>query len=315
LKTIVVTGAAGFIGSHVCERLVAEGARVVGIDSFSDAYPLVRKQRNLAPLAGERRFALVEADLAADSLAPVLRRASAVVHLAGRAGVRGRDPEPYRRENVLATRALLSACHDAGVPRVVFGSSSSVYGRADRRVTERARQRPLSPYAVSKAECERLCARSGLPVVTLRFFTVYGPRQRPDMAFARFIEAALAHEAAPVFGDGAQVRDFTYVADAVEAVVLALRDGQPGRAYNVAGGRPVALSTALADLAALLGRPVPLEPRPASALEPSRTHADLKRARRELGYAPRVALVDGLRAQVDAALQRSREIVTQVARR
>src|ERR687894_2661981 len=268
---VVVTGAAGFVGSHLCDELVSRGHEVVGIDAFTPFYARALKERNVAALRGVRTFSLHERNLldrihgAAEgrpglrpSLAGVLEGADAVCHLAGRPGVRGGAPVLFEAGNVRTTETVIHSAARAGVRRVLLASSSSVYGPAAHPVREDAPLRPLSPYARSKLRAEvvagRLARRHGLELVTLRYFTVYGPRQRPDMAFARFVQAALRGGEMPVLGDGRQTRDFTYVGDAAEATALALERARPGSVYNVAGGRPVALADALGLLGAALGR-------------------------------------------------------------
>ena len=335
---VVVTGAAGFVGSHLCDELVALGHEVVGIDAFTSFYARALKERNVAALRGVRTFSLHERNLldrlhcaarateegpglrprihgaarAAEggpglwpSLAGVLEGADAVCHLAGRPGVRGGAPVLFEAGNVRTTEAVMHSAARAGVRRVLLASSSSVYGPAARPVREDARLRPLSPYARSKRRAElvagRLARRHGLELVTLRYFTVYGPRQRPDMAFARFVRAALEGGEMPLLGDGRQTRDFTYVGDAAEATALALERARPGSVYNVAGGRPVALADALDLLGAALGREPELAERPPDAREPRSTAADIGRARRELGWEPRTPLELGLRRQAEHA--------------
>jgi len=303
---IVVTGAAGFIGSHLCERLVAGGHRVVGVDDFTRFYPRELKERNVAALRQAPAFRLVERNLLdAPGLPGVLDGADAICHLAGRPGVRGGAPALFEAGNVRATESVLQAAARAGVGRVLLASSSSVYGPAAGPVAEDARPRPLSLYARSKRRAElaagRLARRHGIELVTLRYFTVYGPRQRPDMAFARFLSAALGDTPMPLLGDGRQRRDFTYVGDAAEATALALELGRPEAVYNVAGGRPVALAEALGALGAALGRVPRLTRMAADAREPRDTAADLERARAELGWEPRMPLELGLRRQVEHA--------------
>jgi UDP-glucuronate 4-epimerase len=304
---IVVTGAAGFIGSHLCDELVARGHHVVGIDGFTRFYARALKERNVAGLRQVPSFTLHECNLLdAPGLAGAFTGADAVCHLAGRAGVRGGAPAVFEAGNVRATETVMHTAARAGARRVVLASSSSVYGPAGGPVREDARLRPLSLYARSKRRAElvagRLARRHGLELVTLRYFTVYGPRQRPDMAFAHFVRAALDGGEMPLLGDGRQQRDFTYVGDAVEATALALEDGRPGAVYNVAGGRPAALADALRVLATELGRAPALAPRPADVREPRSTAADLERARTELGWEPRTTLELGLRRQVEHAV-------------
>ncbi|HEV3379347.1 MAG TPA: NAD-dependent epimerase/dehydratase family protein [Thermoleophilaceae bacterium] len=303
---VVVTGAAGFIGSHVCEELVGRGHAVVGIDGFTRFYARELKERNLAELRRAPGFSLREGNLLDRSRwADVLAGADAVCHLAGRPGVRGGAPVLFEAGNVRTTEAVMHGAARAGVRRVLLASSSSIYGPAERPVREDDPLRPLSPYARSKRRGElvanRLARRHGVELVTLRYFTVYGPRQRPDMAFTRFVQAALNGGEMPLLGDGRQVRDFTYVGDAAEATAVALERGRPGGVYNVAGGRPVALADALEMLGAALGDAPKLAERPPDAREPRSTAADLGRARRELGWTPRTPLEAGLRRQVEHA--------------
>jgi UDP-glucuronate 4-epimerase len=303
---IVVTGAAGFVGSHLCDHLLARGHEVVGIDGFTRFYARELKERNVAALRRTPGFTLHERNLLHRAgLAEVLAGADAVCHLAGRPGVRGGAPVVFEAGNVRTTEAVLHGAAQAGVRRVLLASSSSVYGPASRPVREHDPLRPLSPYARSKRRAElvagRLARRHGLELVTLRYFTVYGPRQRPDMAFARFVRAALHGGEMPLLGDGRQLRDFTYAGDAAEATALALERGRPGKVYNVAGGRPVVLADALRLLGEALGRAPELAERPADAREPRCTAADLGRARAELGWEPRTPLELGLRRQVEQA--------------
>jgi nucleoside-diphosphate-sugar epimerase len=295
---IGVTGAAGFIGSHVCERLLSGGHSVVGIDAFTRFYPRELKEANVSGLRRAPDFELREQNLL-DGVE--LDGFDAVCHLAGRPGVRRGTPEVYAAGNVRTTAAVVEAAKRAGVGRVVLASSSSVYGRTEGRVTEDAPLRPLSEYGRSKLAAERLAreraAALGVELVVLRYFTVYGPRQRPDMAFARFVDAALAGEPMPLLGDGRQVRDFTYAEDAAEATALAVERGTDGATYNVAGGAPATLAEAFAALAEELGIAPELERLPADGRDPRSTGADLTRIRAELGWEPGTGLRDGLARQ------------------
>jgi UDP-glucuronate 4-epimerase len=303
---IVVTGAAGFVGSHLSDELVARGHEVVGVDAFTRFYARDLKERNVAALRRVPGFTLHERNLLdRPGLEDVLAGADAVCHLAGRPGVRGGAPVVFEAGNVRTTEAVMHGAAGAGVRRVLLASSSSVYGPASGPVREDAPLRPLSPYARSKRRAEqvaaRLARRHGLELVTLRYFTVYGPRQRPDMAFARFVRAALGAGEMPLLGDGRQTRDFTYAGDAAEATALALERGRPGRVYNVSGGRPVVLADALRLLGAAAGCAPELAERPADAREPRSTAADLGLTRAELGWEPRTSLELGLRRQVEHA--------------
>ena len=303
MTRIGVTGAAGFIGSHVAERLVAEGHDVLGIDCFSPNYSRERKERNLTGLAAEPRFTLVEADISAPSIVRALRGCRAVVHMAAMPGVRTSDEEGLRRVNVTGTARLLETLGEAGVPRMILASSSSIYdGRSTGPVCEEESHAPGSFYGHTKLAAERICLRSDLKTVVLRYFTVYGERQRPDMAFAAFIEAALDGDPAQLIAQGRHVRHFTFVGDVVDATVRALDRAPAGGVYNVAGPEPATVLSALRLIERSLGRPAPIRHLPAHVGEAIRTHADISRARRELGWQPRVALAEGLRRQIDHVL-------------
>ncbi len=303
---IGVTGAAGFLGSHLCERLLADGHQVLGVDGFTRFYARELKEANVARLRLAPGFELAELNLLGAPALPVtLEGLDAVCHLAGRPGVRRGSPAIYEAGNVRTTEAVIAAAARAGVRRVVLASSSSVYGPAAGRVSEHAPLHPLSHYGRSKRRAERvarrLARRHGIELVVLRYFTVYGPRQRPDMAFARFAAAAADGRAMPLLGDGSQVRDFTYVGDAAEATALAVTRGVPGATYNVAGGRPATLEHAFAVLAEHLGCAPAMELLPADERDPRSTAADLSRARAELGWAPRTTLEAGLGRQAAGA--------------
>jgi UDP-glucose 4-epimerase len=304
-ETAVVTGAAGFIGSHLCEALVARGMDVVGVDCFTDYYDPALKRRNLRGLLEGPRFRLLELDLSQDDLAALPDAPRQVFHQAAQPGVRaswGREFAAYTRHNVLATQRLLERYKGAGVERVVVASSSSVYGDAERLPTgEDDLPRPYSPYGVTKLAAEHLAllyARNfGVPAVALRYFTVYGPRQRPDMGFHRFIAALLAGRPIPVYGDGEQTRDFTFIADAVAANLAAAERGVPGRAYNIGGGARVSVNQVLAALGKIAGRTPAVEHGAPQPGDPRDTGADIARARGDLAWSPAVALEGGLERQ------------------
>jgi nucleoside-diphosphate-sugar epimerase len=301
----LVTGVAGFIGSHLAERLIDLKHDVLGIDRFTDYYPRPLKEKNLARLRDEARFTLAEVDLATADLAPALDGVEIVFHLAAQAGVRaswGERFETYLHDNVLATQRLLEAAKVRGEARkIIYSSSSSVYGQThEMPMREGSATAPYSPYGVTKLSGEHLCdlyrTNFGLSTVALRYFTVYGPRQRPDMGFHRFIEAIRRGEAIPLYGDGEQTRDFTFVADAVEANVLAMAAGSG--VINIGGGSRVTVNQVLRTLGEVAGE-VRIEQRPEQAGDVRHTWADTTRAREVLGYAPRVSLTDGLTAQVE----------------
>jgi UDP-glucuronate 4-epimerase len=305
----LVTGAAGFVGSHLVDALLRDGAEVRGIDRFSDYYSPSIKRSNLAGALGNPRFELHEADLATADLVAVLDGADVVFHAAAQAGVRaswGSEFDAYLHDNLAATQRLLEAavaCPDP--PRIVYSSSSSVYGNAERYPTsEDDLPAPHSPYGVTKLAAEHLCrlygANLGVHTVSLRYFTVYGPRQRPDMAFHRLCEAALGGEAFPMLGDGSQIRDFTFVSDVVRANQLAAAaDVPPGTCVNVAGGTQVSLCEVIDQLEAMAGVELPLVRLGSQRGDVGRTGGSTERAREVLGWEPEVALEDGLSRQLD----------------
>jgi UDP-glucuronate 4-epimerase len=291
----VVTGAAGFIGSHLVQALTAQGHDVVGVDCFTDYYDPVLKEENAAGL-DVARFDLADQELDLDGV-------DGVFHLAGQPGVRsfGDVFEEYVRRNLLATRRVFETAAAAGV-RVVFASSSSIYGEAERYPTpEETEPRPISPYGITKLGCEQLAhaygKEFGLDAVVLRYFTFYGPRQRPDMALARIVDALARGAAFELYGDGLQSRSFTYVADGVTATIAAMQRAPAGAVYNVGGGEEATMRDAIATLEAISGRSLDIVERPAAAGDARRTSADATRIERDLGWRATTALADGLRAQ------------------
>jgi UDP-glucuronate 4-epimerase len=306
MSRILVTGAAGFIGSHVSEALIARGDDVVGVDSFDPFYPRPVKERNLADLRKSARFRLVEADIVRDALP--LDGVAAIIHLAAKAGVRPswEDPAGYMNANITGTARVLDAARLAGVNRVVFASSSSVYGdatpapyREDAPALE-----PVSPYGASKRAAELLAetfaSGYGMRIALLRLFTVYGPRQRPDLAIHKFTALVTRGRPIPLFGDGSTQRDYTYITDIVEGILAALawtERAAPARCeiFNLGGGEPVRLDRLIAMLGEALGREVRFERLPDQQGDVRLTAADLGRAGREFGYRPRVPFTEGLR--------------------
>lgn len=301
----LVTGAAGFVGSSISARLLAEGWDVVGVDAMTDYYEVDRKEENLARLG--QGFDLVRAPLAEVDLDALLAGVDVVFHQAGQPGVRsswGQDFATYLEANVAATQVLLEAVRRAPhVSRVVYASSSSVYGDAERFPTsELDRPAPISPYGVTKLAAEHLCSlyasQFGLPTVSLRYFTVFGPRQRPDMAFTRFLTAAATGGQITVYGTGEQIRDFTYVDDVVEANLLAATsEVKPGTVLNVAGGTHVSVNEVLEEVAALAGGRLDVRRVARSDGDVTRTGGDATRAAEVLGWQPRVGIVEGLARQ------------------
>jgi nucleoside-diphosphate-sugar epimerase len=305
-KTLV-TGVAGFIGSHLAERLVGRGRDVIGVDSFTDYYARERKEDNLRHLVGDARFQLIEADLARDDLDPILENVTSVCHLAAQAGVRaswGRSFDTYLECNVSATQRLLETIKDRTVSKFVYASSSSVYGQTDDLpMRETGATRPVSPYGVTKLAGEHLAVlyhkSYGVPTVSLRYFTVYGPRQRPDMAFHRFVRAALTGGRVAVYGDGLQTRDFTYIDDIVAATERALTDGPPGEIINVGGGSRVRLADAIRLIERELGHAVETDHEIRARGDVTDTMADNGKAERLLGFHPEVGLEEGLARQCE----------------
>lgn len=299
----VVTGAAGFIGSHLCEALLAAGHGVVGLDSFVPYYPREVKEKNLAAMLSNQRFSFHPLDLRTDPLADVVRGAEAVFHLAAMAGLKRSwaDFDLYNSCNVIATSRLLDAVRQSGaaLTRFVYGSTSSVYGRFASG-DETLPTAPISPYGVTKLASEHLCRAYadayGLPLVVLRYFSVYGPRQRPDMGYHQFIRAMLRDEPVVVTGDGHQSRSNTYVADCVEATVSALK-APVGETYNVGGGEVATVWDVLRLLESLAGRPPRVRQEPARLGDQRSTFTDSAKLRSHLGFRPRTALADGLARQ------------------
>lgn len=303
----LVTGAAGFIGSHLVDRLLRDGHDVVGLDSLTDYYDPVRKHENLAGARAHEAFSFVEADLVTAELAPLVAEADVIFHQAGQPGVRGSWADGFRlyaTNNVLATQRLLEAAAVAGDARFIYASSSSVYGNANRFPTrEDDLPLPHSPYGVTKLAGEHLCSlygnTKGLHVTALRYFTVYGPRQRPDMGLHRFIASALADQPVPLFGTGEQLRDFTYVADVVDANVrAATADIDGGLVCNIAGGSVTSVLGLLTRLGELLGRPVEVEHLEPQAGDVAVTNASSMLARSALNWRPVVSLAEGLKRQI-----------------
>jgi nucleoside-diphosphate-sugar epimerase len=304
----LVTGAAGFIGSSLVDALLARGDTVLGVDCFTPYYPREAKDANLANARAAAKFELVEADLRVDAIAPLLDGVDVVFHQAAQPGVRLSWADgfaDYDGHNVLATQRLLEAAKAADIRRVVNASSSSVYGNAPAYpTTEDDLPRPHSPYGVTKLAAEHLCnlyaANWGLSTVSLRYFTVYGPRQRPDMAFHRLIEAGLDGAAFPLFGDGSAIRDFTFVGDVVAAnLAAAAADCAPGTVVNVAGGGSIAMRELLDLAGSVLGQPVNIDQRAPQAGDVERTGGRIERAQQLLGWGPMTALRDGFASQVE----------------
>lgn len=305
---IIVTGAAGFIGSHLCEKLLEnEHHTVVGIDGWLGPTPSHLKTSNIGSLLANPRFTFISENLLIAPLPKLLHDADAVYHLAGMPGVRtswGKDFEAYTIHNISSTQRLLEACKDAPIQQFIYASTSSVYGEKDGKLSEAMEPAPLSPYGITKLTGEHLCrvyhAAFGIPTVILRYFTVYGPRQRPDMSFHRFIKQLLTNQPITIFGDGTQSRDFTYISDCIKGTIAVLGNrAVVGKTINIGGKEKASVNEVVALLEKLTGRKA-IRQYTASALgEPKHTWADLSLAEQYLHYAPEVTLKEGLQREIE----------------
>lgn len=300
----IVTGAAGFIGSHLVETLLNQGKRVIGIDHFNDYYDPDLKRRNISSFQHHPAFTLIEGDIQLLNWSVLLKGVEVVYHQAAQAGVRaswGEGFRAYTERNINATQVLLEAAKDAkNLQRLVFASSSSVYGDAETLPTnESICPQPVSPYGITKLASERLCLlyhkNFGVPVVGLRYFTVYGPRQRPDMAFHKFFQAVLREQAIPIYGDGQQTRDFTYISDAIAAnLAAATAPAAVGEVFNIGGGSRVVLTEVIDSMEKIVARPIRRQYIENAKGDARHTAADVSKAQKILGYQPQVSLVAGL---------------------
>jgi UDP-glucose 4-epimerase len=304
----LVTGCAGFVGSHLVEALLARDHQVIGIDNFTNFYARDRKEQNLRVALAHPNFLFREIDLAQADLRPLLKDVDVIYHIAGQPGVRdswGEHFASYTRNNILATERLLYAAVGSGISRFVYAGSSSVYGDSPELPWhEDVCPQPRSPYAITKLAAEHLCRSYHLdfdvPTVIVRFFTVYGPRQRPDMAFHKFLKAALLNQPIPLYGDGQQTRDFTYVSDIVAGTMAAgVAADAVGQCFNLGGGSRIILRTLLAMLSDVVGKQVVIEQMDQQAGDVRHTWADIRRAQAVLGYRPQVSLAQGLRREYE----------------
>lgn len=309
---VLVTGCAGFIGSHLTERLLEQEHEAVGIDCITDYYDRSQKEANLSQLRDNWRFTFVEDDLMTANLDALTDGVDVIYHQAAQPGVRaswGSSFDTYARSNILATQRLLEAVKTRPLQKFVYASSSSVYGDAESYPTsETIVPRPVSPYGVTKLAAEQLVylywRNYGVPTASLRYFTVYGPRQRPDMAFHRFIRWALDGQPVQVFGDGEQTRDFTYVSDIVAANIAAGETDVAGKVFNVGGGSQVSVNQVLGMIAELTGRQIDIRYAATERGDVRHTSADTTLARELLGYAPAVDLFSGLGREVEWMVNR-----------
>jgi len=303
----LVTGAAGFIGSHLCERLLSEGIDIVAIDSFTDYYNPQRKREHIKSLMNKNGFKLIEQDLNSVNIEELVDGVDVVFHLAAQAGVRsswGREFNHYTECNILATQKLLEGLKEKKDVRFIYSSSSSVYGETKKLpMTEEHVLQPISPYGATKLTAEHLCElynyNYGLPYIALRYFTVYGPRQRPDMAFSRFITSALTGSEVEVYGDGTQTRDFTYVTDAVEANIRAMLYKGDKKVFNVGGGRVISINEVLDMIQRITGRELSIKYKQKARGDVTSTWADTSLAKEELRFEPVVEFEDGLIMEID----------------
>tara|TARA_B100001123_G_C15343974_1_gene1036159 strand:- start:2964 stop:3908 length:945 start_codon:yes stop_codon:yes gene_type:complete len=303
----LITGVAGFVGSHLAEKLLAQGISVSGIDSFTDYYPRILKEANLASLHKHQNFHFQEESLQTAALVELLSDVTHVYHLAAQAGVRkswGHDFSEYITCNIEATQILLEACRVSSLERVVYASSSSVYGDvASIPMQENVPLQPLSPYGVTKLAAEHLChlywENYGVPTVSLRYFTVYGPRQRPDMAFNRFLKAILTGEPITLFGNGEQTRDFTFIEDIISATTAAGTRGEPGRVYNIGGGSRVSMNHVIKLMNQCTNREPIVVHQERQKGDMRDTYADTTLAQTDLGFEPSVTLEEGIKAEFE----------------
>lgn len=300
---IVVTGAAGFIGSHLCQFLLEKGKHdVVGIDAFVRDELKIIGSKNMETFLSHPRFTMISKDLLHIDWSEILKDVDIVYHLAGIPGVRsswGHDFRKYADTNILATQQLLEACSISGIKKFVFASTSSVYGEKTGKVSEDTSTDPLSPYGVSKLTGEQLCRvywkNNGVPIVILRFFTVYGPRQRADMAFHRFIKQMIANEPITLIGDGSQSRDFTYISDCIEATAAVVnKPSLIGETINIGGKERSTIISVISTLENLTGKKAVIENLGSMRGEPMHTWADISKATRLLEYNPKISLTEGL---------------------
>ncbi len=303
----LITGVAGFVGSTLSERLLSDGHEVVGIDCFLDYYPRQLKQRNLEESQASSAFSFVEASLVDADLLPLLEGVDWVFHQAAQAGVRaswGDEFRIYSDNNVFATQRLLEASRESGIRKFIYASSSSVYGDTDDLpMHEGSRTQPVSPYGVTKLAAEHLAwlywKNYAVPTVALRYFTVYGPRQRPDMAFHRFARAVIEERDITLYGDGSQSRDFTYVDDIVAANLAAAQSELCGEVYNIGGGSRIAINEVIATIGRIVGKQPRVNRLEVQKGDVRHTAADISRAGQAFGYKPRIDIEKGLVREVE----------------
>ena len=298
----LVTGTAGFIGSHLSRRLLKEGFSVIGVDSFTDYYPRWIKERNLSTLKSENNFSFLEEDINSLDLNRLLQNVDCVFHLAAQAGVRaswGQSFSEYIRNNIEATQRLLEESKEQPLHKFIYASSSSVYGYCpELPMSESSPLLPYSPYGVTKLAAENLCylysKNYGVPTISLRFFTVYGPGQRPDMAFHKFFKSTSENKPITVFGTGEQTRDFTYINDIIDAIFACIAHGQTGETYNLGGGNRKMLKDLLPLFEEICEKKISVKWEEKQKGDVPHTLADIQKAKKDLGFVPRTAIDEGL---------------------
>jgi nucleoside-diphosphate-sugar epimerase len=305
---IVVTGAAGFIGSHLCEKLLEDEQNIViGIDGFIGPTPIHLKSFNMDSLCSHPRFTMLAQDLFMIDLEALLKDVDIIYHLAGMPGVRtswGKEFEAYILHNISSTQRLLEACKNSPIKQFIYASTSSVYGEKIGKLSETAETAPLSPYGITKLTGEHLCrvyhTSFGIPTVVLRYFTVYGPRQRPDMSFHRFIKQLLTKQPITIFGDGMQSRDFTYISDCIAGTISVLGKRHIiGKTFNIGGKEKASINEVIDLLEELTGIKADRHYFPSALGEPKHTWADLSMAEQDLHYSPKITLKEGLRREIE----------------
>ncbi|MEW6102540.1 MAG: NAD-dependent epimerase/dehydratase family protein [bacterium] len=301
---VLITGVAGFIGSHLASALIEKRQDVVGIDKFSDYYPREYKERNIKELLDNERFKLIEGDLLSMNLSSILQDIEIVFHQAAQPGVRRSWDmfDVYVRDNILATQRLLESIKKKNIKKFVYASSSSVYGDCKHLpLKEEYIPKPLSPYGVTKLSAENLVElyrkNYGIPAISLRYFTVFGPHQRPDMAFFKFIKAGFLNEPIVVYGDGSQTRDFTYVSDIIDANIHAAESNEEG-IFNIGGGNRVTLNDVIKDIERFIGKDIKIEYRDKQKGDMKDTLADITKAKKHLSFSPKVSLSSGLHKEI-----------------
>jgi len=305
MEKVLITGCAGFIGSHTAEKLLSEGYRVIGIDCFTDYYSRKQKEKNIKSLVNNKNFRMIEGDLNEINLKDILSEVAYVFHVAAQPGVRQSFEmfSVYVKNNILATQRLLECTKDSRIKKFIYSSSSSVYGNTKQLpIKETAPLRPISPYGVTKLAGENLCyayqKNYNIPLIILRYFTVYGPRQRPDMAFHNFIKSIFKERYIEIYGDGEQTRDFTYITDVVNANILAMKSGITG-AFNIGGNKSISINDVIKIMERLIGKKARIRYIDAEKGDVLHTKADTNKANNYLDYRPRISIEDGLKKEID----------------